>query len=92
MARANILPVQCERCGQITEVQRASRFSEEDYLELLQEYFELEWRLKILQEKLKIARGEYWQEVKTRMGLEIERYEQILAAQEALHEKAGATA
>lgn len=33
---------QCERCGLVADFERAGRFRDQDFYELLQEYFELE--------------------------------------------------
>ena len=54
------LTMECERCGQEHTVQRAGRFSDDDYLELHHEYMALERQyradLALLQMKLAAAR------------------------------------
>ena len=54
------LRVDCERCGLTAHVERAGRFRDEDFYELLQEYFALEHhhsvRVHYLAAKLAAAR------------------------------------
>ena len=35
---------ECERCGLVAELERAGRFGDVSYLELLQDYFDIEWQ------------------------------------------------
>ena len=39
---------ECERCGLIAELERAGRFRDDDYIELLHDYFDLERELNLM--------------------------------------------
>lgn len=51
------LTIECERCGQVHTVQRAGRFSDDDYIELHHDYMALErqYRADIARLEMKLA-------------------------------------
>jgi len=73
---------ECERCGLTAELERVGRFSDDSFLELHHDYFDLEWQLRQAQARRHLA--------ETRLELAIERIEALKAiVNELLDEKAG---
>lgn len=69
---------ECERCGLAAEFERAGRFRDEDFYELLQDYFALEHSLALWRERHSSLSKEYWALMDQFIALDVERYQRIL--------------